>query len=45
MDEVRKKIILILALIRSIIAVGTAGYIGIEGWNFIDSLYMTVITL
>ena len=45
MDEFRKKIILILALIGSIISVGTAGYMGIEGWNFIDSLYMTVITL
>jgi len=45
LDEFRKKIILILALIGSIISVGTAGYMGIEGWNFIDSLYMTVITL
>jgi len=45
LEEFRKKIILILALISSIIAVGTAGYMGIEGWNFIDSLYMTVITL
>ena len=45
MDEFRKKIILILALTGSIISVGTAGYMGIEGWNFIDSLYMTVITL
>lgn len=26
-------------------AVGTAGYMAIEGWNFPDSLYMTVITI
>ncbi len=25
--------------------VGTAGYIAIEGWSFLDALYMTVITL
>jgi len=28
-----------------ILAAGTAGYIFIEGWPFIDALYMTVITL
>jgi len=25
--------------------IGTAGYVVIEGWNFIDALYMTVITM
>jgi voltage-gated potassium channel len=24
---------------------GTAGYIAIEGWSFLDALYMTMITL
>ncbi|HOJ50244.1 MAG TPA: potassium channel protein [Spirochaetota bacterium] len=28
-----------------IILTGTSGYMIIEGWNFIDSLYMTVITV
>lgn len=28
-----------------VIVFGTAGYIIIEGWNFFDSLYMTIITL
>lgn len=28
-----------------IVAIGTAGYMIIEGWNFMDSLYMTFITL
>ena len=29
----------------AIIVVGTGGYIVIEGWSFLDSLYMTVITI
>jgi len=32
-------------LIVLILIAGTAGYIIIEGWNFMDSLYMTVISL
>ncbi len=32
-------------LIGSVLAVGTAGYTLIEGWNWFDSLYMTVITM
>ena len=32
-------------LIFFIIAAGTTGYMVIEGWNFRDSLFMTVITL
>lgn len=32
-------------MIAFIIAFGIAGYMGIEGWNFLDSLYMTIITL
>lgn len=28
-----------------VVSAGTAGYILIEGWSFLDSLYMTVITL
>lgn len=42
---VRNKLLIIfVALVASILA-GTAGYHMIEGWNFLDSLYMTVITL
>jgi voltage-gated potassium channel len=29
----------------AVVIIGTAGYKIIEGWSFIDSLYMTVITL
>jgi voltage-gated potassium channel len=28
-----------------IVAVGIFGYMGVEGWDFIDSLYMTIITI
>lgn len=40
----RRLISAILFLVRALI-VGVVGYQVIEGWNFIDSLYMTVITL
>ncbi len=44
MDPVRhlKVSIIVLGLLVSL---GVLGYMGIEGWNFLDSLYMTVITL
>lgn len=32
-------------LLTSIILVGTAGYMLIEGWSLLDSLYMTIITI
>jgi voltage-gated potassium channel len=45
MEELRKRIILSIGLIVLVISFGTAGYMGIEGWNFFDSFYMTIITL
>ena len=45
MDELRKKLIQVLLLIFLIITFGTAGYMLIEGWNLLDSVYMTVTTL
>jgi len=44
MDSTRH---LILSVILSIVVVliGTAGYMLIEGWGFLDALYMTVITV
>ncbi len=41
----RNKLILSLILIIFVLLSGTAGYHFIEGWDFFDSLYMTVITL
>ncbi len=45
MRDIKSKIILSLSLIIFINAFGTIGYMIIEGWNFRDSLYMTVITI
>jgi voltage-gated potassium channel len=44
MDPVRhlKTSLLVLVILVSL---GTAGYMGIEGWRFLDAFYMTVITL
>ncbi|KAF0183129.1 MAG: potassium uptake protein TrkA family [Nitrospirae bacterium] len=33
------------AMLVFVISLGTGGYMILEGWNFLDSLYMTVITL
>ena len=35
----------VLAMIVVVMIVGTAGYALIEGWGFLDSLYMTVTTI
>ena len=35
----------VLTLVVSIVAFGTAGYMLIEGWNFLDSIYMTITTI
>jgi voltage-gated potassium channel len=45
MSDLRKRLLLSAALIILIVSIGTVGYMAVEGWNFIDSLYMTVITL
>ncbi len=44
-EEVRKKIINVLVLVVLMVAFGTAGYMILEGWSFLDAFYMTVITL
>ncbi len=45
MKELKRRIALSAGLIILVISFGTSGYMGIEGWNFLDSLYMTIITL
>ncbi|MEW6418518.1 MAG: potassium channel protein [Nitrospirota bacterium] len=45
MKELRRRLILSAVLIVFIISFGTTGYMVIEGWSFLDSIYMTVITL
>jgi voltage-gated potassium channel len=44
MDPVRHLKISIVVLMF-LVSLGTAGYMTIEGWRFLDSLYMTIITL
>lgn len=43
--EYRSRLLYPLLLIVTVAAVGTAGYHFIEGWSFLDSLYMTIITM
>jgi len=45
MKDVRSGILTPLAALLLLCAAGVGGYSFIEGWNFLDSLYMTVITL
>jgi voltage-gated potassium channel len=44
MDNTRQLIITVLITL-AIILFGSWGFMAIEGWNFLDSLFMTVITL
>lgn len=44
-SELQQKFIVAVVLVMLVASFGTAGYMLIEGWNFTDSLYMTVITL
>jgi voltage-gated potassium channel len=45
LNGTRRKIALSAILIILVNAIGTIGYMVIEGWNFRESLYMTIITL
>jgi len=45
LGKLRRRLIIALALVLFIVSFGTIGYIAVEGWNFQDSLYMTVTTL
>jgi voltage-gated potassium channel len=40
-----KHFLISVALSIIVIAAGTIGYHAIEGWNFLDSIYMTIITI
>jgi voltage-gated potassium channel len=44
-EELKKRIFLSLGLIFFVISSGTIGYMLVEGWGFLDSLYMTIITI
>ncbi len=40
-----RKILLLVASLLALLVTGSLGYIWLEGWDFFDGLYMTVITL
>jgi voltage-gated potassium channel len=42
---ITKRLLLALVLLSIVFSLGVFGYMFIEGWNFLDSLYMTVITI
>lgn len=44
MDTLKQSIVSVLLSV-ALIGIGCAGYMIIEGWNFMDALYMTIITL
>ena len=41
----RRRFIIIISALVIIVSIGVIGYEIIEGWSFVDALYMTVITL
>lgn len=44
-SRIFKSIYFFVGLLLAVIAMGTAGFMIIEGWEFIDALYMTMITI
>ena len=44
MDPVRH-LKISFSVLLALVSLGVAGFMTIEGWNFLDALYMTVITL
>lgn len=45
MSRARRNIVFLLLMVVGLLALGTAGYMFIENWSLIDSLFMTIITL
>ncbi|MEW6109601.1 MAG: NAD-binding protein [Nitrospirota bacterium] len=45
MKELRKRLLLSMLLIFLVFSFGTLGYMVIEQWSLLDSVYMTIITL
>jgi voltage-gated potassium channel len=44
-EELHRRLAVTIALLFLVITLGTLGYIFIEHWSLLDSLYMTIITL
>ncbi len=41
----RQRFLQVIYALHLVVALGVIGYMTIEGWSFLDALYMTVITL
>lgn len=44
-NDASRKIIKALLLLSMVLFYGTFGYMTIEGWHFLDAIYMTIITI
>ena len=44
-SRVARRLAVIIGGVAALVAFGVAGYVWIEGWNVLESLYMVVITL
>ncbi len=45
MKDIKSRIAITLTALLTLFSAGVGGYMLIEGWNFLDALYMAVITL
>lgn len=45
MDRVQRRIFFVACLLIGTVLLGTAGYMAVEGWGFLDALYMSAITI
>jgi len=45
LSGLRKRLIVALMFISCVVLAGSTGYMLIEGWGFLDSIYMTIITI
>jgi voltage-gated potassium channel len=43
--NLHNRLIRVVAILTAIVAGGTIGYMTIEGWSFLDALYMTITTI
>jgi len=43
--SVSRRLLTVAGVLSAIVTFGVTGYMLIEGWNFLDALYMTVITI
>ena len=41
----QKLLLFAIVIVFVVVIVGVAGYMLIEGWNIVDAIYMTVITI